>query len=1024
MSNSRAIQPDHCRSRVGQFGTLSTYSTYQRVTGLGAEILTPNANGDQLVVNTLGGDDQIRVLTAPVPSSPNDFALIAKSGTVVVGAGSGNDTILVDSIASATTVSGGAGDDTVKVASAGNDLSAITAALTIHGGGDIDQLLISDQNFNAYSAVYEITGNTVQRAQSFRRQKPPVLPTGLITYDGFALGVEIDGSNMGNKYLVSGSPSSSLDLFTGSGANSVNVLATSGSLGIGGQGGLDTVNIGSTLGTQQIGGPLLISNVGGYTAVNVDDSQDKAARTAIIYSTSLFNIPITVISGLTPGGDILLESRRLSALTIRAGTDTFSGGGNTFRIHDTPSSLAPGGLKTSVFTGARGDNVTIDGTTGALDLDVQAGTQARNTITIGSATVGLDAINGAISVTGNAGATNDLTIDDSGSTTGHEYVMDRNFVQRLDKARIGYQNVSNLDLRAGPATDHVVVQDTMSLIRAGIGGTTIDQSGGNDVIDVLRTTGRLSMFPGGQAVVNVGNTTNSLDNILGAISVVPAAGNAVTLNLNDQSATSPEQLDIGPAILGTSFQRSGAALISVLLNPLASFQWTSGSGGTLINEYVPAAQTTSFILGNDLLTIGTKAGTVSAFGPITVTGGVGPDAVILNDSGENRPQAYDVSAAFGHETFATRGTTLDLGPNIETFEVKGGAGGNIINVSGTLAGMSTIIHTGAGLNTATIGGPADSLDAIQGPLTLDGAGGNDSLTFNDQLTTTVENFTLAVDQLTRVAADGFTNDMAPISFAGGFQAITLNVGSGGSSATVTGSLAGSTVTVNGNAGGQTDFGVDVSANAIQGPVIFNGQIGVDFAQYFDIGNIAPHTYTLTSTSIGRDGQAAVFSNVGAILYAPTVGGNTFNVNSVALGGAYKIVAANGDHATVGSLAPDLGGTLANILDQVNVVSATPDDAVALVFDDSGNTDTTAKHIVFGKGFVADGNVSMLGLTPIAVSWRLSTLSSVTVLGGAANEIFSIQPSVAVTPLAIDGGGGTNTLDYSGYGGSCAHLRPR
>ena len=35
-----------------------------------------------------------------------------------------------------------------------------------------------------------------------------------------------------------------------------------------------------------------------------------------------------------------------------------------------------------------------------------------------------------------------------------------------------------------------------------------------------------------------------------------------------------------------------------------------------------------------------------------------------------------------------------------------------------------------------------------------------------------------------------------------------------------------------------------------------------------------------------------------------VGGNTVNVNSVALGSGYKIQAANGDHVTVGSLAPD------------------------------------------------------------------------------------------------------------------------
>src|SRR5262249_45470260 len=163
-------------------------------------------------------------------------------------------------------------------------------------------------------------------------------------------------------------------------------------------------------------------------------------------------------------------------------------------------------------------------------------------------------------------------------------------------------------------------------------------------------------------------------------------------------------------------------------------------------------------------------------------------------------------------------------------------------------------------------------------------------------------------------------------------------------------------------------------------------------------------------SISRDGQATVFSNVGAILYAPMVGGNTVNVKSVALGGAYKIQAANGDNVTVGSLAPGLGGTLANILDQVNVVSYTPNDAVSLVLDDSGNTDTTPKHMTF-SGFDGDGNVSLVGLTPIAMSWRLPSASSVTVRGGAANEIFSMQSVVAVTPVTIIGGTGSNTLDY-------------
>src|SRR5262249_45636144 len=105
----------------------------QKVTGLGPEIVTPNAVGDQLVVNTLGGNDQITVSADPLP---NGF-LRYQPGDVAVDGGAGDDKIFVDSINSATTVVGGAGDDTVKVAFAAGDLSAITTALTIFGGGDI-----------------------------------------------------------------------------------------------------------------------------------------------------------------------------------------------------------------------------------------------------------------------------------------------------------------------------------------------------------------------------------------------------------------------------------------------------------------------------------------------------------------------------------------------------------------------------------------------------------------------------------------------------------------------------------------------------------------------------------------------------------------------------------------------------------------------------------------------------------------------------------------------------------------------
>src|SRR5207302_1019906 len=99
-----------------------------------------------------------------------------------------------------------------------------------------------------------------------------------------------------------------------------------------------------------------------------------------------------------------------------------------------------------------------------------------------------------------------------------------------DKARIDYQNMSFLTLNAGTQMDHIVVQDTMPQVRVGIGNTAIGQSGGDDRIDVSRTTGALLIYAAGHSVVSVGNATNSLDAIQGMISVEPfGAGNAVTL---------------------------------------------------------------------------------------------------------------------------------------------------------------------------------------------------------------------------------------------------------------------------------------------------------------------------------------------------------------------------------------------------------------------------------------------------------------------------------------------------------------
>jgi hypothetical protein len=945
--------------------------------------------------------------------------LWASIGSVDINGMNGNDTIDIENSPSGVpiTIDTSFGDDTVYLSRDAKLLRNIAGKVTIYGDNtDDDQLIINDQSDTVSNPTITVTRNTIQESKQTRKNG---FTTGLITLGGagFRRGVLFNGGSGGNTFAVNGTQTFKTTLNTGTGADTVNVLATNGPLTIDGQKGRDNVTIGNKGRVDNIAAGLTVGNSGGTSDVNIDDSKDSKKtdkpRTVIVYSQLVKGNSVTTISGFPTGGDINLISGNLASLTISAGNL-----GNTFRIHDTPQSNTPGGVTTTINTGAGNDNVTIDGTTGRLDLNVQDGTGVGNQISVGSSTVNLDYINGPINITGVAGAESDLTVNDSASTTSHQFVVDRDFVQRGGRARIGFQNMSQLTVQTAAQPDHIIIQDTAPFA---IGrSTSIPLSGGNDTIDVFKTTGTLLIGAGGTSTINVGDATPSLDNIQGVIGVTPSAGSQVKLSLDDEAATTPQQLDVVANFFGfPSFRRSGAAVINLLSSALYKFSWQSGSGGTDIHEDVRAAQLTSFDMGNDVLTIGTKAGNASNFGLISITGGVGPDAVIVNDSNETRPQTYSVSQVSGGlEIFATRGTTVDLGPDIETFEVKGGSGGNIINFEGTIAGMGTILHTGAGINSVSLGGAANSLQGIQGPLTLDGTAGTNTLTFDDSAATIAHNYQLSVGQFIR--DDGLGASLPPVNYSN-FQNISLNAGAGGNAITVNSTAAGTNLVINGGVGPDLEGIFLVGGqNALLGPIAIHTQPGAfDLVEYADTNNPNPQTYTFTANTISRSGQADItYDGTAAFfLFEPAVGGNTTSIKSVGAGSLVRAFVANGDQVTVGSLAPNTGGDVQGILGETEIAGYDANAQVNLVIDHSGNPDTTAKQVVFFPVRDGDGFINMLGLTPGAnsvVAWNLGSTSSVKILGGAADTTFVMHPIVAETPTTIIGGTGVNTLDYSAY----------
>src|SRR5262249_30345955 len=148
-----------------------------------------------------------------------------------------------------------------------------------------------------------------------------------------------------------------------------------------------------------------------------------------------------------------------------------------------------------------------------------------------------------------------------------------------------------------------------------------------------------------------------------------------------------------------------------------------------------------------------------------------------------------------------------------------------------------------------------------------------------------------------------------------------------------------------------------------------------------------------ATSFRRSGAAEIQVLVSPLAsfawYSPLVGGSMVNVKGGVPAQTVLNLAVGSDTVTLGSSAPNLRGTLANIKGQVTVSSYSPDDAVTLVLDDSGNDNLTPKNATLTP---AEDNASydrIEDFAPNTLYWFLGSNASVSILGGAADESFRL-----------------------------------
>ena len=332
------------------------------------------------------------------------------------------------------------------------------------------------------------------------------------------------------------------------------------------------------------------------------------------------------------------------------------------------------------------------------------------------------------------------------------------------------------------------------------------------------------------------------------------------------------------------------------------------------------------------------------------------------------------------------------------------------------------------------------------------------MVINDQGSSADGVYTLAKNFLSRA-------DFAGISFAN-LQSLAFNA-SAAMEIDVTGTPAGTAVTVYGNSvtdGKAFRTGGAVGLDAILGPLTLVGQDPLfnDFL-FDDSATASAHTYTMTGSTIQRDGAALMTyrdsANAASDVVALFAGnhGNTLNIastngrfqtdvedgkgqnqdNILSTGAgapAFLLSIAGSDLVRVGSQSTSLtdtaahGGTLAHILSPVYVLQ-TAQSAPTLVLDNSSDSSPhpAASPVVVrydsNDAEIGGGIMELDSLAPAPIKWDPQNNTAINVLlhSGNGNDAFVIQGLSQFAPLTIDMGTGANavTLDNVDLGSADA-----
>jgi hypothetical protein len=606
------------------------------------------------------------------------------------------------------------------------------------------------------------------------------------------------------------------------------------------------------------------------------------------------------------------------------------------------------------------------------------------------------------------------------------------------------------------------------------GGITLETGKGRDTLLLQSTPANaptsLITGGGGDQVV-IGDVNKTLDSIRSSVFLNGSDGTpAVTFM--DQAVSGPKNY-LFTTIFGNNYLiRSNPVApldpVGFRYQNLGTMVLDAGNHGNKITvRSTGAAVVVNTGNGTNAILAGDQANGnhLTITRPLTVNGQAGSNTLTINDQGNSTPsQTYTL----GPVSVMRTGTGPVTFNHVQDLVLNAGSGlSNILDLQGTLAGVHYRVNAGPGnVATVNIASLLNKLDAFQGALTVDGETGAKSVNVIDTGTVTSKDYSLSGGQIVR---SGML-----VALVKNINALSLSAGSGGNSIEVRSTPAGVATRVNAGSGPDTinvgSGGLTSTIDAIQGPLTVVGQPGKGTALVIEDQGLSPdptRTYQVTSTQVTRTGPPIA---VAPITYSGLAtlnikgSGRNYSVLSTANGTSTRLETGPGNdmirvgngtlNGIQGPLAVDgqghtggsnflvlndssnpmgrnfsfgsgvVAGTVMASVAYKNVQQVTVDGGPGFntfrVFGSAAGTPVTIKAVAGTNLLVGPNGTTSWDITgPNAGTLKGSLLPSVvrftgmqSLRGGVGADTFLMHTSGKVTGT-IDGGGGTNTLDYSG-----------